>query len=292
MIPKSILPFARLRSLREYQPISGPVPAPRFEFEDPDGNFDCGLWQVLYEPMTVLVDHQKPNVSAQARIHIYPDMRNRSATLRVEALNSFDTQDHKLTFYKVIGADLALAPWQRWYLKRTFGHSVRKGSNFLSTYDFKVYKQLAALFSFPKPVRLVSVPDHDAGKHFPIDLCAIVRQTAVLGVRNSNLAMQQLQTGAVFYLGDASAADYTQIYTLGKFNGSDNPTQTIAVGDCKVPAVISGYRKLQLQQRIGFENQTIYIASVLQEVTLNDKKPLFHLHKIWMVHHQKYVTVA
>jgi len=52
MIPKSILPFARLRTLREYQPLSGPVPTPRFGLEDADGRLDCRLWQVLYEPMT------------------------------------------------------------------------------------------------------------------------------------------------------------------------------------------------------------------------------------------------
>ena len=254
----SLLPFARLRKLKEYQPVSGPAKKPLFGFDDGAQITNCALWHVLYEPMLVLVDLAKP--VQNARIHIYPNQQNRAATLSVMLFDSIEIQNQKFALYKVVDAELNLAQWQQWYLKRIFGHSLRKGSNFMATYDFGIYRKLAALFSFPKQVRLVSIQNGQTVGHFPIDLCAVLDGFVVIGVRNSNKTIATLELGAVFYLGKAAADDYQQIYTLGKFHDNDNQGKKMEIDGLKIPAVISGYRKLKLQQRILFENQTLYVC--------------------------------
>jgi hypothetical protein len=291
MIP-SLLPFARYRKLKEYQPISDNGQTPLFRFHGTNGATHCRVWHLLYEPMTVLVVFDDGNIRENGHIEIFPQPQKRSAMIEVELLGTVNSNNQMLAFYKVLHADLALTNWQQWYLKRIFGHSIRKGANFMAVYNFDIYRKLVALFSFPKQVRLVSMQIQGDAVHFPIDLCAVLDTIAVIGVRNSNRNMGQLQTGDTFYLGNAAAADYRQIYALGKFNDGDNQKERIDVGDFEIPAVVSGYRKLTLQQKLPFENQTIYIASVASAVDLNDKENLFHIHKIWMAKNLKYTTVA
>lgn len=284
--------FARYRNFREYQPIvTAEEETPVFRFHNGHDATDCQLWHLLYEPMTVLILFSDGQVREKGHIVIYPQ-QNQSATIAVQWVESINFNNQMLAFYKVLKADLSLAGWQHWYLKRIFRHSVRKGSNFMAVYNFDVYRKLVALFSFPKQVRLVSVRIDGSEAHFPIDLCAVLDHLVVLGVRNSNQNMNRLQIGDTFYLGDATADGYNDIYALGKFAEKVKSPAMIDVGGFKIPAVISSYRKLTLQQTLPFERQTLYFASVEDPVVVNQAASLFHIHKIWLTKNLNYTTVA
>ena len=295
MITKTILSFG-FRRLKEYQPVTfekTPVPV----FKIGNGNYwvDCSVFHVLYEPMLVLVPFGiavDAAVFQDTKIRIY-DSRNpqkMTAELGVSLFKSIAEENANLCLFEVLEANLNLSFLKELYLKRIYNLSL-KGPNFMSVYNFDIYKKLAALFSFPKQVWLVSIPSPSGNQHFPIDLCGIAGDTVIVGVRNSNKNMGNVNIGETFYISQAAASDYDKIYTLGKFSNNENPIEKIETAETAFPDVICDYRKLVLEQKLPFENQTIYVCKTAAIVKLNDKKPLFHLHKIWLLDGKKHLKV-
>ena len=162
--------------------------------------------------------------------------------------------------------------------------SLKRDKNFIHDYDFSVYEKLVALFSFPKQVWLVSLLDGNSTKNFPVDLCAFLNNTIIIGVRNSNQYMQQLNDEDIFIMSTAAAEDYGKIYSLGKFLGEQNSVlQTIQDEGFALPNIICKSYKLRLEKKLKLEHQTIYISSILNTTIVNsNKKPFYHMHKIWL----------
>jgi len=280
MITKTILSFG-FRRLKEYQPVAfEETPVPIFKIGNGNDWVDCTVFHVLYEPMLVLVPFDiAVNIAVfqYTKIRIY-DSRNPQkmiAELSISLFNSINETNHNLCLFEVLDANLNLSFLKKLYLKRIYNFSL-EGPNFMSVYNFDIYKKLAALFSFPKQVWLVSIPSPNANQHFPIDLCGIAGNVVIIGVRNSNKNMSNVNVGETFYISQAAASDYDKIYALGKFSNAGNPIETIKTAEMAFPDVICDYRKLVLQQKILFENQTIYLCKTAAIVKLNDKKPLFH----------------
>ena len=295
MISKSILSFG-FRHLKEYQPAAfEKPPVPVFRIWNSMDWVDCKVFHVLYEPMLVLIQFDNDTdfsvfKNCSIRIYDYKYPKKFTSELTVSLLNSINEDNKVLCFFEVGDASLNLSSLKKIYLKRIYNFS-RKGPNFMSVYNFSIYRKLVALFSFPKQVRIISIKLAGKNHHFPIDLCGFAGNTVVIGVRNSNQKMNTLEIGDTFYLSEANAVDYDQIYALGKFSDCENQATTIETKDMSFPDVISSYQKLRLQQKLLFENQTLYIAKSTETVTLNDKKPLFHLHKIWLMDGKNFIKV-
>jgi len=295
MTTKAILSFG-FRSLKEYQPVTfEKTPVPVFKIGTGNGWVDCTVFHVLYEPMLVLVPFDMAvdvAVFQHTSIRIYDSQNPQKITaeLSVSLFKSIAEENANLCFFEVLEANLNLSFLKKLYLKRIYNFSL-KGPNFMSVYNFGIYKKLAALFSFPKQVWLVSIPSPNRNQHFPIDLCGIVANLVIIGVRNSNKNMGSVIVGGTFYISRAAASNYDKIYTLGKFSNDGNPIATIETAEMAFPDVICDYRKLALHQKLVFENQTIYLCKSAAIVKLNDKKPLFHMHKIWLLDGEKHLKV-
>jgi hypothetical protein len=91
-----------------------------------------------------------------------------------------------------------------------------------------------------------------------------------------------------FYISTAASDDYKRIYNFGKFNKTQEIEELKVAEsvDIPVPNIVCDYSKVILTQKIVLQYQTIYVAKIIESIVLNNnKKPLFHLHKIWFLKH-------
>jgi len=211
----------------------------------------------------------------------------KNITLTLKLVQNMLIPDASVWLFEVSNAALSLNLAASWYLKRMYGHSQKKGVSFIPNFSFAHYKKIVAMFANPKKTHLISLKSETAYNHFPIDLCAQILTYNFIGIRNSNHYSATLKINDEFFISTAASENYKEIYKLGKFkndnfNESSNKEQTL---NEILPNVICEYKKVKLIDKIILEHQTIYIAKTIESVSLNNgKRPLFHLHKIWLLH--------
>lgn len=286
--------FFHFRKLREYQPLSlVQKPMSSFVFDNGSELISCEVAHVLYEPMLVqIMFNEKPKyyTKGTVRMLVFDNPNKISAILQVELQEEVSIETTTLFFYKVIRSELQLSFIKKLYLKRLYRNSIKKNSNFMHEFSLATYQKLVALFSFPKPVWLVSIREKGS---FPVDLYAKHKDFVTVGVRNSNRGMQELEEGDSFYVSAAAAEDYEKIYSLGKFSNTKN---TIANSQIEpgiyIPEVVCHCQKLVLLQKIKFEHQTLYVSKMEYSTTINNTKhPLYHVHKIWLWNKTNYLKI-
>jgi hypothetical protein len=275
--------FSEMRKLKEYQPVIKTAERDTCsEFWNGTNWLPCKIAHVLYEPMLICVSFpEKTDLFGEnysARTFNYADPAKLGATLDLSFIRTLTLHTETLYLFEVVSANLNLSFLKQIYLKRIYGKSL-KGPNFMSTYDFPIYKKLAAMFSIPKQVWLISLPEK---KNFPVDLCAIQGKMTIVGVRNTNQPMQDLIIGDNFYLSEGAAEDYKKIYAFGKFSEDNGEPESIIAENFPLPAIIVSYAKVTLREKVSFERQTLFVGEIAERKSVAEKNPLFHLHKIWL----------
>jgi|GEM_PF-2316341 len=286
--------FSKFRKLKEYQPIAlAQKKTFLYSFFDGSSWIECNVNHVLYEPMILQVSFpQKKSLdnfeNNKIIIYNFENLRKTNALLQLNFIKKINLDNDSFYFFEVIKSKLHLSPLKYLYLKRLHYLSLKRDKNFIHNYDFSVYKKLVALFSIPKQVWLVSILDKKE-LHFPIDLCALNKEYITIGVRNSNKSIRKLSDGNIFYLSQTAAEDYEKVYSLGNFiDKNEEKLDTINVDGVLIPNIICVYYKLKLNLKIEFENQTIYISKIVDKKEVNQvKKPLYHIHKIWLWNQSK-----
>ncbi|WP_130733482.1 hypothetical protein [Flavobacterium sp. J27] len=287
----------KIRKLKEYQPVSfNEKVIILFKIFIANDWVNCNLNQVLYEPMIVQISFSKDiedhdlNTNS-LKLYSFINHNKVNAILGLKYIRSIEIESDKIYLFEVINAKLHLNLIKRIYLKRIYNLSQRKKSNFFNEFNFDIYKKLVALFSIPKQVWLVSIFNQKEN-HFPIDLCAIKKNHITIGVRNTNQSINELKIGNTFFLSQPAAEDYKQVYSLGKFICKKEKINTLKINDIILPNIILKYFELSLVSKIEFENQSIYISKIINEKKINQlKKPLYHLHKIWLLNNSKYKII-
>jgi len=286
--------LSNFRKLREYQPLSfSQNPIASFVFYNGDERISCELAHVLYEPMLAQIafaekpkNHNKGSIQMPA----YDNPNKIAAILQVELQEEVSIETETLFFYKVVSSELQLSLLKKLYVKKLYRNSVKKNANFMHEFSLATYQNLVALFSFPKPVWLVSIRDNI---DFPVDLYAKHEDIVTLGVRNSNQTMQKLEACDSFHVSSAAAEAYEKIYSLGKFSSTENTVATIQIeSGISIPDVVCHSQKLVLLRKITFEHQTLYISKIEQSMRINNTKhPLYHVHKIWLWNKTNYLKI-
>ena len=286
--------FFNLRKLREYQPLSlAQNVETAFTFHNGDEQVSCNVAHVFYEPMLVQITFpEKPQKHTKGLVFMaaFDNPTKISAILQVELQEEFNIATEKLFFYKVIKSKLQLSFLKKLYIKKLYRNSIRKNSNFMHEFTLTTYQNLVALFSFPKPVWLVSIRNKAS---FPVDLYAKQQDIVTIGVRNTNHGMHELEEGDSFYISSAAAEDYEKIYSLGKFSTTENTVANNQVeSGIYIPDVVCDCQKLVLLRKIKFEHQTLYVSKTIELITINNTKfTLYHVHKIWLWNKTNYLKI-
>lgn len=289
--------FLNIRKLKEYQPVTFNERVDTF-YKILINNIwiNCTLKHVLYEPMLVQISisdfFEESELNKNSlKIFSFTNPKKVNATLELQHIKTIEIESEKMFLFEVVKTKLHINFMKILYLKRIYRLSRKKNANFLKEFNFAIYKKLVGLFSIPKQVWLVSINNKEE-THFPIDLCAINKSYISIGVRNTNHSINKLHLGSIFILSKTAAEDYKKVYSLGKFSQKIKPLNTIKVDEILLPNIICGYYKLELSLKVGFENQTVYISKIIhQEEVTEIKKPLFHLHKIWLLNNSNSIKI-
>lgn len=155
-------------------------------------------------------------------------------------------------------------------------------------WPFDAYKALAAAYSYPRKVRLVSFKTDGYFNIFPMDLVgAVHNRYFVFGLRHSNIALTRIITTGKIVVAEIGAAHKTAIYQLGKHHSSIAVSVTalpfpVLLTDhfgFYIPEWTESYKEIQLIHTVDLGSHMLLWGEVIAERQLNTASPgLSHIH--------------
>jgi hypothetical protein len=160
--------------------------------------------------------------------------------------------------------------------------------------DFRRLKALAAAFSYPRQVRVVSFGQDDEYNIFPMDLLGEMNAGGnfVFGLRHSNASLAKMMETKKMVVAEVCYQHKDAIYQLGKYHSTTiPPPASLPFPLVKseqfgfyVPAWADSYTELDIVKTINLGSHMLLWAKTASRTRLKDSTGhLFHLHSLaWL----------
>jgi flavin reductase (DIM6/NTAB) family NADH-FMN oxidoreductase RutF len=160
--------------------------------------------------------------------------------------------------------------------------------------DFHRLKALAAAFSYPRQVRVVSFGQGDQYNIFPMDLLGEMNAGGnyVFGLRHSNASLAKMMETKKMVVSEVGYEHKDAIYQLGKYHSSTiPPPDSLPFPLVKseqfgfyVPAWADSYAELDIVKTLNLGSHMLLWAKPVSRTRLKDSTGhLFHLHSLaWL----------
>jgi hypothetical protein len=213
----------------------------------------------------------------------------------------FSGENHpaELVLFRATGASNYQLDWLRRSAILAWRYVQNKiAGKYFGTLSFALYKQYAAVFSFPRKVGLITVMREGSFKSFPVDLHGKVEGTNqyVWGIRHSNSAIQSILTTKKVVISTMPYTSYRSVYSLGKFGTSDEtPAGTPVATETwsyQLPGFISGYLEIELIHSEDIGSQRFFCGTIIFEKQFSEGRNLHHIHLLQFLQmRDQYITV-
>ncbi len=155
--------------------------------------------------------------------------------------------------------------------------------------SFSQFKNLAAAFSYPRKVRLVSFLQDDYFNIFPMDLVGDIPNTDyfVFGLRNSNTTLDKIIATKKIVLAEFPAFYKKDIYKLSHHHASNPPninslpfnTTPSRLFDFPVPEWATNYKEIEIEKTLNLGSHMLLWGKSTNKVELNENtSDLYHIH--------------
>jgi len=156
-------------------------------------------------------------------------------------------------------------------------------------WPFDKYKALAAAYSYPRKVRLVSFKEGEYFNIFPMDLLGVIPQSnrVVFGLRHTNIVLQKIINAKKIVVSEIGYEHKETIYQLGKYHGTAPPsindlsfkTLTTDQFGFYIPQWAESYKEINIIATADLGSHTLLWGEVINEKKLTGTQPhLFHIH--------------
>ena len=157
------------------------------------------------------------------------------------------------------------------------------------TSTYRERKFIAALYSYPRKVILVSYKEAGYFNLFPMDIQGDISANGIylLGLRHSNITLQKILETKKILIGDTSKASIETIYSLGRHFSKSPPTidslpfEVSESGLFKfpVPDFSSSYKEVEIIKNINLGYHMLLIGRIVnQKQITEDLTSLYHIH--------------
>jgi flavin reductase (DIM6/NTAB) family NADH-FMN oxidoreductase RutF len=155
--------------------------------------------------------------------------------------------------------------------------------------SFDQFKNLAAAFSYPRKVRLISFKQGDYFNIFPMDLVGAIPQTNrfAFGLRHTNSTLGQIILAKKIVAAEFPSSLKKDVYRLSNHH-SVNPPSTDSLSfktiltqsyDFPIPETAMKYYEIEITKTINLGSHMLLWGESINTVSLNQKEDnLFHIH--------------
>ena len=204
------------------------------------------------------------------------------AKLKLSLIEKIEEGNTVLLLYKACHASLKqLNPFSRFITL----------SRFLRNKDtcFRQRKFIAALYTYPRKIIVVSYKEKDYCNIFPMDIQGHISESDlyILGLRTTNLALSKILATGRIVISDTNKAGIKTIYALGRHGSSAPPplkSLPFEVGDSElfnfpVPDFSSSYKEVEIIQHRKLGYHMMLLGKVVNtKETIPEPSLLYHLH--------------
>jgi len=159
--------------------------------------------------------------------------------------------------------------------------------NKTSTYQQR--KFIAALYSYPRKIIVVSYKEDGYCNIFPMDIQGHIPDSNlyILGLRTTNLTLGKIIATKKIVISDTNNADIKTIYSLGKHGSSAPPpleslpfkTSNSELFGFPVPDFSSGYKEVEIIQHRELGYHMLLLGKIVNvKETLPEPSQLYHVH--------------
>ena len=157
------------------------------------------------------------------------------------------------------------------------------------TTTYRQRKFIAALYSYPRKIIVVSYKEDNYCNIFPMDIQGYIPDSNlyVLGLRTTNLTLGKILSTKKIVISDTNKADIKTIYSLGKHSASSPPpleSLRFAVSNSEqfnfpVPDFSSSYKEVEIIQHRELGYHMLMIGKVINtKETQSEPSLLYHVH--------------
>jgi len=164
--------------------------------------------------------------------------------------------------------------------------------------SFPGLKSLAAAYSYPRKVRLVSFRQGDYYNIFPMDLLGGINggNRYVFGLRHTNTALSRIIGTKKIVVSEVSFEHKETIYRLGSHHSAAPPSadqlpfKVISTKNFGfyIPEWVDSYKEIRIDQTIDLGSHMLLWGEVLDECQLKASAGnLYHIHYLLYLHHKR-----
>ncbi|MCF6131633.1 flavin reductase family protein [Flavobacterium wongokense] len=168
--------------------------------------------------------------------------------------------------------------------------------------SFSQFNKLAAAFSYPRKVRLISFKKEGYFNIFPMDLAGSVPETDwfVFGLRHSNKTLERIIEEGKIAASEFPASLKEEIYALSKHHSGNPPELDSLPFDLKptqefefpIPEAAIKYHEIEIKKTLNLGSHMLLWGKAINTVTVNEEKPnLYHIHFLNYLNNPEYSLV-
>jgi flavin reductase (DIM6/NTAB) family NADH-FMN oxidoreductase RutF len=158
-----------------------------------------------------------------------------------------------------------------------------------NTSTYRERKFIAALYTYPRKVIVVSYKEEGYCNIFPMDIQGYVAESGLylLGLRNSNITLDKILANKKLVISDTGSADIKTVYSLGRHLSAAPPkpdelpfdTSNSELFGFPVPDFSTAYKEVEIIRDVNMGYHRLLVAKIVNEVKLKqDDASLYHVH--------------
>ncbi len=243
-------------------------------------------WLLSLEPMVfgVWFDKDLPNDDKNSNYKLYfkSEQNKTIAVLTLNFKEKISENEGALLLFEVEKSELFYLNSLKTYLIYILYYKKPKQS-------FTQFKNLAAAFSYPRKVRLVSFKKDDYFNIFPMDLVGNIPNTNkfVFGLRHSNTTLEKIIETEKIVVTEFPSTLKDAVYQLSRHH-SDNPPSIESLPfkvimsklyDFPIPEAVINYNEIKIIKTLNLGSHMLLLGQISNTVTVNENETnLYHIH--------------
>jgi flavin reductase (DIM6/NTAB) family NADH-FMN oxidoreductase RutF len=240
-------------------------------------------WLLSLEPMIFGVwTDDVPEKHQKATLYFNSKQNETVAVVDLNLTDSISEKEGTLLLFEVQKSKLLYLNSLKTYLIYVLYYKKPKQS-------FSQFKNLAAAFSYPRKVRLVSFKKGDYFNTFPMDLVGNVPGTNrfVFGLRHSNTALDKIIEEKKIVAAEFPAFLKEEVYLLSKHHLGKPPSigslpfkvMATPLYGFPIPETALKYHEIKIIKTLNLGSHMLLLGEAMNSVLVNEKTDtLYHIH--------------